>query len=466
MRVLTSRDNSYEPPPGETTSQMVEISAESRSTGTPEPLSQESLDGELYACIPEPFPLPSTIAVMTATDMLPNGNSYQAIPGPPVISVLTGCTPKVKNESKPTKRTVAQALGPIDGDSYSSVSGRVTSPNFVSVLDNFDNLCKDEAYESLPDNCVLSLTGDSSYFLKDGKEEMVKRVEAEDLGSSIGESYASVQSRSTVPNIISDYDDADILSDNSLSPHQGNLSELQDDSVTTASWSASRDKGVSGGRQENKANDCYACIPTVNNDADAAAAEKLCQGDTDAEVHVLGSLGGETYSSISTPIIVPTVHFMDDAELLTSGNSNSNGLDVYSSSARYNACTMNMAVQGFLDVDPYASISGQAGISNGIHHADGTQVALLSSDFESPLDHNSSNEIAVGTPSLGMKLRDQNMTSLKDLYAEIHDDEIIADRQAVGNHDSKSKEMNTDQAIESSFISTPVKSMYASIPEN
>ena len=151
MTVFSSRDNSYEPPPGDAISQMVEISAESRSTGTPDPLSQESVDGDLYAYIPECLPDSNTTSFFTVADNLCNGNSYQPIP-----DQLTSGSNKGSSsgnvELKPSKRTDAVALGPITGDSYSSISGRLTSSNLVSVIDDFVGLSKDDAYEPVPED--------------------------------------------------------------------------------------------------------------------------------------------------------------------------------------------------------------------------------------------------------------------------------------------------------------------------
>ena len=462
LTVFSSRDNSYEPPPGDVISQMVEISAESRSTGTPDPLSQESLDGDLYAYIPECLPVSNTTSFFTAADNLCNGNSYQPIP-----DQLTSGSNKGSSSGnidlKPGTRVDAVALGPITGDSYSSISGRLTSSNLVSIIDDFGGLSKGDVYESVPEDNNSNMTRSSLTIFKGetGLPESLAREkkEAENLGPSIGDSYASVQSRCTVNNIPSeDVYTARLLENlayHSLLDHAGNrqrkISSDHNEDGNVSQLCPPRDfedLGWLGGDADSYAtvagstNIIFCAGAIVGPSERANSIGILCEDPPDAP----GTRGDESYSTVSSPSGVTNMReatdHTDHDQTLSEKISRSNPTCDFKSSIAGNYATTSYSPSETVNVVPGCSLGGDAYAAIGDHVSGqaGTHTAPTSNNVQALSSDDKSNSLSrpifLGNLSMverhssasrrgGSPLHATDLTYLSDPYAAIPDDEAL-----------------------------------------
>ena len=464
LTVFSSRDNSYEPPPGDAISQMVEISAESRSTGTPDPLSQESLDGDLYAYIPECLPDSNTTPALTGAHNLCNGNSYQPIPDQVTSGSHKGSS-SGNIDLKPGKRTDAVALGPITGDSYSSISGRFTSSNLVSIIDDFGVLSKDDAYESFPEDSNTNMTLSSLTIFKGetGLPESLagEKKEAENIGPSIGDSYASIQSRCAVSNIPSEDLYTERLLENlayhSLLDHAGNrqrkISEDHNEGDNVSQLCPPRDFEDLGWLGDDA--DSYATVAGSTNIISSAGAI-VCPSERANSIGILcentsgapGTLGDESYSTVSSPSGVINMQEATDrnhkdrdhslSEKITLSNPTCN----LKSSNAGNYATTSYRPSGTVNVVPGCSLGGDtyAAIGDHVSGQAGTHTAPTSNNVQALLSDNKSNSLSrpnfLGNLSSverhssasrrgGSPLHATDLTSLSDPYAAIPDDEAL-----------------------------------------
>ena len=172
-----SSDNAYESPPDEMEPEMVGLM--NRVTLGPP-------DGDLYASIPDDIGHPD---IRMTGNVAKHTNDYTCQPCQTDV-VFQSEGPhaeyrKGKTERgglQTTKRMEAVALGPLDGDSYSSIPNRPALPNLLSVIDIDTDL---STYESPPDHPPQPIS---------------RRLEADVLSPLDGDSYTSVPSRAAVRN--------------------------------------------------------------------------------------------------------------------------------------------------------------------------------------------------------------------------------------------------------------------------
>ena len=156
LTTFTPIDNSYEPPGDDVINLMVQISQESRMTGTVQPVPGGSSDFDLYASIPD------------------LRNTYESLPDHVYNQAEENVSQRQACSAEPSDKLEAVPLGSIDGDSYAMVSSRSNIPNLVSVVDITENFSEVKNYETLPNDAFFDLSttlnlGDVSHAFYDGE---------------------------------------------------------------------------------------------------------------------------------------------------------------------------------------------------------------------------------------------------------------------------------------------------------
>ena len=151
LTIFSPSENNYEASPGDidVSSQMVEVSSESRTTDSSLLAPHGLPNDELYACIHDTATVSNNFSIIGTADKgrktICHTLTDQAVLDPGDNPSNLNIEDFATSESQSTKRLEAVALGPLHGESYTSFSTR--NSNNISV---HETVQKTNVYESLP----------------------------------------------------------------------------------------------------------------------------------------------------------------------------------------------------------------------------------------------------------------------------------------------------------------------------